>query len=347
MATESRPHTAISEASRKIETNPGAGVPNTPNLLLSVLASGPTSYLRLIPQSRNSAFQTMTRIAFLTMDSLDGFVSYDGLVRDILFQRNIRVDEISWRTPDALWDRYDLVVIRSPWDYQSNCDAFLQSLERIHQSHARLENSLKIVQWNIQKTYLKELQKAGTAIVPTEWLQNPSVTDLRHLFAQLQSDNIVIKPLVGANADNAFWLHTESSFEILHEVVTVFQGRTALAQPFVDSVVRFGEISLTFFAGEYSHSVLKSPRSGDFRVQEEHGGVIRSYEPAPSIIEFARRSLQAVPAPTLYARVDVVLLSDHSPAIMELEVIEPSLYLSYDPAAPARFADAIEKLLND
>jgi glutathione synthase/RimK-type ligase-like ATP-grasp enzyme len=294
---------------------------------------------------QHPTFHMITKIAFLTMDSLQGFVSYDGLVRDILIQRKIGVDEISWRNPDAHWEQYDLVVIRSPWDYQSNCDAFLQALEKIEQSTTRLENCLNIVRWNIRKSYLMELQQAGISIIPTAWLQSPSVSDIRLLFEQLQADNIVIKPLVGANADNAFWLRTDSSPEILQQVATIFQDGTALAQPFIDSVIHFGEISLIFFAGEYSHSVLKNPRSGDFRVQEEHGGVIRPYEPEPRIIEFARRSLQAVPEPTLYARVDVVLLPDHSPAMMELEIIEPSLYLSYDSESPARFADAIEKLL--
>ena len=281
------------------------------------------------------------------MDSLEGFVSYDGLVRDILNDRNIQVDEVSWRTPNVHWEHYDLVVIRSPWDYQSDCDAFLNTLERIHLSTTRLENCLNLIRWNIHKTYLKELQQRGISIIPTAWLQSPSMSDITRLFEQLQSNNIVIKPLVGANADNAFWLRKDSPLEILQHVETIFRGYAALAQPFVDSVVSFGEISLIFFAGEYSHSVLKSPRAGDFRVQEEHGGIIRPYEPDERIIKFARQCLRAVPEPTLYARVDVVLLPDHSPAIMELEIIEPSLYLSYDAESPIRFADAIENLLQE
>lgn len=117
-----------------------------------------------------------------------------------------------------------------------------------------------------------------------------------------------------------------------------------LAQPFVKSVTTSGEISLIFFAGEYSHSVLKTPKPGDFRVQEEHGGQIQSFEPDREIIEFAIRTLRSVPGDTLYARVDVVLLSNDQPALMEVELIEPSLYLSYNRQSPKRFADVIDDL---
>ena len=287
----------------------------------------------------------MASIAFLTMDSLDGFVSYDGLVRDILRERSFRVDEISWRAADAHRDHYDLVVIRSPWDYQQACDEFLGVLARIEASTARLENSLDIVRWNIQKTYLRQLEESGVTIVPTHWVENPSMSQLQQLFEQFGSDDIVIKPVVGANADDAFWLKPDSSVEIFRAAEHTFRNRLMLAQPFVKSVTTSGEISLIFFAGEYSHSVLKTPKPGDFRVQEEHGGQIQSFEPDREIIEFAIRTLRNVPGDTLYARVDVVLLSNNQPALMEVELIEPSLYLSYNRQSPKRFADVIDDLL--
>lgn len=287
----------------------------------------------------------MASIAFLTMDSLDGFVSYDGLVRDILRERSFRVDEISWRAADAHWDQYDLVVIRSPWDYQQACDEFLGVLARIEASTARLENSLDIVRWNIQKTYLRQLEESGVTIVPTHWVENPSMSQLQQLFEQLGSDDIVIKPVVGANADDAFWLKPDSSVEIFRAAEYTFRNRLMLAQPFVKSVTTSGEISLIFFAGEYSHSVLKTPKPGDFRVQEEHGGQIQSFEPDREIIEFAIRTLRNVPGDTLFARVDVVLLSNNQPALMEVELIEPSLYLTYNRQSPKRFADVIDDLL--
>jgi glutathione synthase/RimK-type ligase-like ATP-grasp enzyme len=287
----------------------------------------------------------MSRIAFLTMDSLDGFVSYDYLVRDILRQRGLRVDEVSWKNPHADWDQYDLVVIRSPWDYQQSCSQFLDVLALIDASRANLQNPLKVVRWNVEKTYLRDLQDSGVTIVPTAWLQSPRVADLTSLFEQLKADQVVVKPFIGAGATDTFWLNSNSSPELLQSIETLYQGRLALAQPFIESVLSYGEISLTFFGGEYSHTVLKTPKSGDFRVQEEHGGIIQPIDPDPEVIAFARRSLAAVQSDLLYARVDLVFLENQQPAIMELELIEPSLYLSYDDESPRRFADAIQARL--
>jgi glutathione synthase/RimK-type ligase-like ATP-grasp enzyme len=287
----------------------------------------------------------MSRIAFLTMDSLEGFVSYDYLVRDILQQRGLRVDEISWRDPRADWDQYELVVIRSPWDYQQSCSQFLDVLARIDASRASLQNPLKVVRWNVEKTYLRDLQDSGVTIVPTAWLQSPRVADLTNLFQQLKADQVVVKPFIGAGATDTFWLNVDSSPELLQSIEVLYQGRLALAQPFIESVLSYGEISLTFFGGEYSHTVLKTPKSGDFRVQEEHGGIIQPIDPDPEVIAFARRSLAAVQSDLLYARVDLVFLENQQPAIMELELIEPSLYLSYDDESPKRFAGAVEARL--
>ena len=287
----------------------------------------------------------MSRIAFLTMDSLDGFFSYDYLVRDILQQRGVHVDEVSWRDPNADWDAYDLVVIRSPWDYQQSCSQFLDVLARIDASRANLQNPLTVVRWNVEKTYLRDLQDSGVTIVPTAWLQSPKVADLTNLFQQLKADQVVVKPFIGAGATDTFWLNSDSSLELLQSIETLYQGRLALAQPFIESVLSYGEISLTFFGGTYSHTVLKTPKSGDFRVQEEHGGIIQRIDPAPDVVSFARRSLAAVQSDLLYARVDLVFLENQQPAIMELELIEPSLYLTYDDKSPQRFADAIESKL--
>lgn len=284
----------------------------------------------------------MSCIAFLTMDSLEGFVSYDYLVRDILQQRGLRVDEVSWRDPHANWDQYELVVIRSPWDYQQSCSQFLDVLARIDASRANLQNPLKVVRWNVEKTYLRDLQDSGVTIVPTAWLQSPRVADLSNLFQQLNTGHVVVKPFIGAGATDTFWLNSNSSPELLQSIETLYQGRLALAQPFIESVLSYGEISLTFFGGQYSHTVLKTPKSGDFRVQEEHGGIIQRIDPVPEVVDFARRSLAAVQSDLLYARVDLVFLENQQPAIMELELIEPSLYLSYDDESPQRFADAIE-----
>jgi len=265
----------------------------------------------------------MQPIAFLTMDSLADFVAYDQLVVEQLRQAGITVHDVSWRHPQPNWDQYSLVVIRSPWDYQAAPEAFLAVLEQIEQS-----------------------SQAGHTIVPTVWLESPTAAELNCVIAYWNTPEIVVKPLIGANADNAFRLPADAAPHLLQQAANAFRHTTALAQPFIDSVVNTGEYSLIFFNGRYSHAVLKTPRSGDFRVQEEHGGIIRTIQPAADIIACAERSLQSCPQPLLYARADIVLLPAGQPAIMEIELIEPSLYLSFDPQSPARFADCILRALD-
>lgn len=285
----------------------------------------------------------MSRIAFLTMDSLDGFISYDNLVADILADRGIIVENVSWRSSTANWDDYDMVIIRSPWDYQHSIDEFMAVLERIDASNAVLWNPIDVVRWNVRKTYLRQLQDQGIAIVPTQFVQSPSELDIRGIFEVFESDQIVIKPVVGANANDTFWLRPDSSGDLLQQIEVLYRGRLALLQPFIQSVVEYGETSHIFFDGQHSHSVLKTPKAGDFRVQEEHGSRIQPLQPDSSLIECATRALVPVPQQTLYGRVDLVELSNGQQAVMELELIEPSLYLTYDPDSAERFADAIQR----
>lgn len=285
----------------------------------------------------------MSRIAFLTMDSLDGFVSYDALVADILAARGIIVENVSWRSSTANWGDYDTVIIRSPWDYQHSVDEFMAVLEDIEASSAVLWNPIEIVRWNVRKTYLQQLHDQGIVIVPTQFVQSPSESDIRSMFETLESDQIVIKPVVGANANDTFWLRPDSSGDLLQQIETLYHGRLALLQPFIQSVVEYGETSHIFFDGQHSHSVLKTPKAGDFRVQEEHGSRIQPIQPDSAIIECATRALQPVPQQTLYGRVDLVELPNGQQAVMELELIEPSLYLTYDTDSAERFADAIQR----
>jgi len=286
----------------------------------------------------------MGRIAFLTMDNMEGFFAYDYLAIEPLARRGWQVEEVPWRQPID-WNDYALVVIRSPWDYQQDFEAFLRVLAQIDQSAACLQNSLQTVRWNIHKSYLRDLESRGIPIVPTLWLDQLTNDRLEQIFFVLNTPSIVVKPTVGANADDTFWISRHDTNANRDRALRVFADRELMAQPFVDSIVSTGEYSLFYFAGEYSHSILKTPKSEDFRVQEEHGGVIRSIEPNDELVQAATRVMRAVDEEPLYARVDLVRLPNGQLALIELELIEPSMYLSNDPAAPERFADAMDRFL--
>jgi glutathione synthase/RimK-type ligase-like ATP-grasp enzyme len=289
----------------------------------------------------------MAHIAFLTMDSLADFVSYDQLVVDLLRESGVTVDEVSWRARGVDWNQYSLVVIRSPWDYQQDPEAFLEVLHGIQQSQAVLLNSLDVVRRNIRKYYLRELEEQGVRIVPTLWLDSPRTEDLAAAFDRLQTDELVGKPLIGANADHVYRLRRNAPRVEIDHAVAAWRGTTALIQPFVPSIPDIGEFSLIYFDGSFSHAIRKIPRSGDFRVQEEHGGQIESCDVTADLLELADACLQTVHERLLYARIDLVRLPDGRPAVMEAELIEPSLYLAFDSRSPARFAAAIQRRITE
>ena len=150
-----------------------------------------------------------------------------------------------------------------------------------------------------------------------------------------------MKPLVGANARGTFRIRRGAS---LTGATDFYVGQRYLAQPFVSSVLTAGEVSLFYFSGEFSHAITKTPKPGDFRVQEEHGGALELSSAQPACLKAAERALAAVPWPLLYARVDLVW-HDSAWLLMELELVEPSLYFTLDAASPERFARALVNTL--
>jgi glutathione synthase/RimK-type ligase-like ATP-grasp enzyme len=252
-----------------------------------------------------------------------------------------QVEAVPWRRRGGDWARFDAAVIRSTWDYQQAPDDFLAVLADIDQSGIRLENALDLVRWNLRKTYLRDLGHRGVPVVPTAWGSDLGPVEERTILDRLGTDEVVLKPVVGANADHTYRLGRGAA--AWGEAAATLAHRPYMAQPFVPSVVSEGEFSLFFFDGQYSHAVVKTPAPGDFRVQEEHGGIIRPVLATDALISTGERALTAVGQVPLYARVDLVRMPEGQFALMELELIEPSLYLRMSPEAPERFARACDR----
>jgi hypothetical protein len=279
-----------------------------------------------------------TRVALLTLEDRGPFVIDDSLAIEELTRRGWQVDEIPWRR-DAPWEEYAGVVVRTTWDYQRDPDGFLQALERISK-RAVLWNPLEVIRWNIRKTYLRELAARGVCVVPTRFGHGAAIEEWRALRGPH-----VLKPVIGANADDTFAIHAGLNGKDLGTIAGRFANRDWLLQPYVDTIATEGEHSLFYFDHRYSHAVLKQPKEGDFRVQEERGGQISSEEPAADLRAAADAVMATLDKPLLQARVDLVRMEDGTPALMELELIEPSLYFRQDGGAPGRFADALMELL--
>lgn len=282
----------------------------------------------------------MPLCAILTMNCIDDFEVYDDLLIAPMAELGWRLENVSWRAKQVNWDRFDAVIIRSPWDYQDDANAFLQVLNQIEQSSSLLLNSLATVKWNIDKHYLQQLEQQGCHIVPTIWHNQFEQQQLTQAFEAFEVEQLVIKPCISANADDTFWLTKSNYLEHSSKLTELFAQRDFMLQPFMPSVIEEGEFSCFYFNGHYSHTILKTPKQDDFRVQEEHGGRLATIEnPESELINCADNVLNSIPELPLYARLDFVR-HGNSFALMEAELIEPSLYFNMDSKSPMRFAKA-------
>ena len=282
------------------------------------------------------------KVALLSMDSLKNFYTYDKLLIEPMSKLGWNAKEISWRNESVNWNNFDAVIVRSTWDYQNDSEKFLSVLENINNSSAHLENDLELMKWNMNKKYLFDLETNGVRIVDTIWEKYFNSNNAYDYFNKLNSEEIIIKPNISANADNTFRISKENYINHIQDIENVFAQRDFMIQPFIQNIVDEGEFSLFFFNGEFSHCVLKKPKENDFRVQEEHGGKFRSVIPTEQQISIAKNIVNKLSVLPLYARADLVRIDDNDFALMELEVIEPSLYLNTDKQSPERFAKAFD-----
>lgn len=275
------------------------------------------------------------------MSDMGDFVSDDDLAAKLLRERGWRVDVLPWDQAHD-WSRYDLVIIRTTWDYFDQPARFLEKLAEIERSGTRLLNPLALVRWNLDKRYLGDLESRNVPIVPTTFAERlTGREELVAHFLTFDTEEIIVKPLISASAFDTYHISRAGFESFLPGLEAVFGSRPYMAQPFMPFVKSEGEFSLIYLNGQFSHAILKTPTNGDFRVQEEYGGLITAVTPEEALLETGQRALDALDDVPLYARVDLVRHQEDDFRIMEFELIEPSLYLRMDPAAPERFVDAL------
>jgi glutathione synthase/RimK-type ligase-like ATP-grasp enzyme len=279
-------------------------------------------------------------IAFVTCESLPAIHADDRLVADALQRRGFDVTAAAWSDPGVDWRRFASVVIRSAWDYHLDETRYAAWLRRCEMDHVNLWNPAAAVLANINKQYLSDFADAGIATVPIQYVERGETQSLRMLLERRNWTRAVVKPAVSASADGTWCTSLTTAAADQRQFDEAATQRSLLVQPFVDEIVTSGEWSIVFFDGEYSHAVLKKPAAGDFRVQEELGGVGEPGHPPRAIVEQARRVLSLAAGPLLYARVDGIE-RDSAFVLMELEINEPFLYIGSSGGAAERFADVI------
>jgi glutathione synthase/RimK-type ligase-like ATP-grasp enzyme len=250
-----------------------------------------------------------------------------------LAARRVEARPAVWDDPAVDWAEFDLVVVRSTWDYAERLDAFLVWAASL----PRVLNELEVLRWNTDKRYLAELERAGVPVVPTRFLQPGEPFEG-------PAARFVVKPAVSAGSRHSASYEPGEAAEAGEHVARLHaMGRTMMVQPYLDGIDSNGEIGLVYVGGAYSHAVRKAPLlqpgqpPGDALYLEEQ------VEPAvPSDAEraVADAALRVAPDGLLYARVDLVQGADGA-VVLEVELTEPSLWLGHAPGASERFADAI------
>jgi glutathione synthase/RimK-type ligase-like ATP-grasp enzyme len=245
------------------------------------------------------------------------------------------VDPVPWTDAGAL-DGYDLILPLVAWGYHERYAEWLALLDRFEASGAPVVNTPPVLRWSSDKAYLAELGAKGIPTVPTivaDALGEDDLTSARDLFG---SDSLVVKPPVSGGAYGTFRVGRDDP------VPAFARGRRMIVQPLVEAIATHGEYSLMLFDGVLSHAVLKKPAPGDFRVQPHLGGTTEACEIPDGAEALAKAALASAPAPTTYARVDMLRDDAGELRLMELELVEPALFLDHAPdRAKQMFADAV------
>jgi len=245
----------------------------------------------------------------------------------------IAVEARPWSDPGDLTG-FDLVLPLVAWGYQTDAVRWAALLDRLEDERAVTVNPIPLLRWNSHKGYLEELGDKGIPTVPTLLVEDLEEEALAHARSRF-GDDLVIKPPISASAYGTHRLGRGD------RVPAEAAGQEMLVQPFLPSVVDEGEYSLMLFDGEFSHSIIKRAKPGDYRVQPHLGGTEIACPVPDGALEVAKAALEAAPAAAAYARVDLIRLTDGTLGVIELELIEPSLWLEHAPDEGASFAAAI------
>ena len=244
------------------------------------------------------------------------------------------VEQRVWSDPGDL-SGYDLVLPLFAWGYQRDVAAWYALLDRLEADALPVANPVPVLRWNSDKAYLSELGAKDVAVVPTVEVAGLDEAALAAARAELGAGEVVIKPAISGGADGTHRIATGAP--IPADAI----GQRRLVQPLMSGILTDGEYSLFFFGGHFSHAIVKRPASGDFRVQEQFGGRETLWEANDAARALAAAALAAAPAPPVYARVDMVGDATGKLHIMELELIEPSLFLHHAPDKGAGFGLAV------
>jgi len=278
----------------------------------------------------------MPDVFLVTCEALPEMTPDDRRLLRALHDLDVDARPAVWSDDDVDWSSAGVCIIRNTWDYYERYPEFVRWLNTLD---VPVHNPIETIRWNAEKTYLRDLHNDGLPIIDTIWVDRHETIDVGRALDEREWPAFVIKPTVGGSAYRAHRGVRAGAALAQDHLAVVTTDAGAMIQPFVESVLTVGELSLIYFNGEYSHTVRKMPQAGDFRVQDEYGGSIDAVEPDADARAIGDAC--AAHSTTLLSRVDLVRAADGTWRIIELELIEPALYLEWGGDAAHRLAGAI------
>ncbi|MEN8202268.1 MAG: hypothetical protein ABFS28_06710 [Bacteroidota bacterium] len=268
----------------------------------------------------------------------------DQLLRSALEKRGLRVHRTNWDNERMDWSDTRYMLFRSTWDYFIRFTEFDAWLSRVNRETLMI-NPYQLIRWNLDKHYLADLSNQGIHIPPTRFLRKGDLLSLKEIVDESGWKEIILKPVVSGGSRHTYRFHRREVH--LHESIyrSLLSEESLIVQEFQEQILTRGEVAFMLFDGKFTHAVLKKAKKGDFRVQDDFGGTVHSYDPTPEEISWAERVVSLCDPRPVYARVDAIWDNKSEPALAELELIEPELWFRYYPQAAEDLADAVMNYL--
>jgi glutathione synthase/RimK-type ligase-like ATP-grasp enzyme len=267
-----------------------------------------------------------SRVALATYAELPRLHPDEQPLIPALQAEGVSAEPVVWSDQGVDWRVYDSVILRSCWDYHLRPAEFRAWIARLEALGVRMWNPPDVVRWNMDKRYLAQLAAAGIPIAPTVWLKEGTTPDVVAIVRQKKWKRVVVKPMISASSHDTWTAAAPLDQPAVRRVHEMLERGGVMLQRLIPEVATNGELSILFLGGQFSHAMLKRAAPGEFRVQAQYGGSAQRVAVSLSIVRAARRIVEWIPSPLLYARVDGVEV-DGRFVLMELEVVEPSLFL--------------------
>ena len=269
----------------------------------------------------------------------------DRLVMDGVEKLNLRTIKKDWNDTNFNWSSTKSAIFRSTWDYFDQFSNFRNWLELVKEQ-CYLINPYEQINWNLDKHYLLDLQKLDLPIVESVFVSKKTQLNLETISKSKNWKDIVIKPTISGAARHTYHLKNDEIKKFQDKWLSLTNNEDFMVQEFQKNILSTGEIAVMLFGGEYSHSVLKKAKKGDFRVQDDFGGSVEIINPSLEIIELAEKTVKSLKTMPLYARVDIIFDNGSNPVISELELIEPELWFRFKEESAYKLAEIVKDFLN-